>query len=129
MNQLMVRSVFRHAITGSKYSRYISSAAASPLSAVAVVTSSDEAVVVRGQGLGFLGGAPWSWRTMSTAAEPEARKVEKESSTAVPGKKKNEESGEVVVSSYWGISRPKITREDGTEWPWNCFMNSEIKIF
>ncbi|KAJ1402246.1 Alternative oxidase [Sesbania bispinosa] len=28
----------------------------------------------------------------------------------------------VVEASYWGISRPKITREDGTEWPWNCFM-------
>ncbi|OMO77921.1 Alternative oxidase [Corchorus olitorius] len=28
----------------------------------------------------------------------------------------------MMVSSYWGISRPKITREDGTEWPWNCFM-------
>ncbi|KAG4209101.1 hypothetical protein ERO13_A03G174000v2 [Gossypium hirsutum] len=24
--------------------------------------------------------------------------------------------------SYWGISRPKITRTDGTDWPWNCFM-------
>lgn len=36
---------------------------------------------------------------------------------------KGEEKG-VIVSSYWGISRPKITREDGTEWPWNCFMVS-----
>jgi ubiquinol oxidase len=27
-----------------------------------------------------------------------------------------------VVSSYWGIARPKILKEDGTEWPWNCFM-------
>jgi ubiquinol oxidase len=27
-----------------------------------------------------------------------------------------------VVSSYWGIARPKVLKEDGTEWPWNCFM-------
>ncbi|XP_042492554.1 ubiquinol oxidase, mitochondrial-like [Macadamia integrifolia] len=27
-----------------------------------------------------------------------------------------------VISTYWGISRPDITREDGTAWPWNCFM-------
>eukprot|EP00262_Sarcandra_glabra_P012140 TRINITY_DN3063_c0_g1_i6.p1 TRINITY_DN3063_c0_g1~~TRINITY_DN3063_c0_g1_i6.p1 ORF type:complete len:331 (-),score=50.40 TRINITY_DN3063_c0_g1_i6:1072-2064(-) len=25
------------------------------------------------------------------------------------------------ISSYWGISRPTITRQDGTVWPWNCF--------
>lgn len=34
--------------------------------------------------------------------------------------KKN--TGSVMVSSYWGVSRPKVAREDGTEWPWNCFM-------
>ncbi|KAJ0009934.1 hypothetical protein Pint_33281 [Pistacia integerrima] len=37
-------------------------------------------------------------------------------------KEKKEEKKDMVMSSYWGISRPKITREDGTEWPWNCFM-------
>ncbi|KAJ8572523.1 hypothetical protein K7X08_009034 [Anisodus acutangulus] len=29
---------------------------------------------------------------------------------------------EVAISSYWGVSRPKITKEDGSVWPWNCFM-------
>ena len=33
-----------------------------------------------------------------------------------------EKKNEVTVSSYWGILRPRITREDGTPWPWNCFM-------
>ncbi|KAL5547430.1 hypothetical protein UlMin_002661 [Ulmus minor] len=28
----------------------------------------------------------------------------------------------MTVSSYWGISRSKVTREDETDWPWNCFM-------
>ncbi|QCD84102.1 alternative oxidase 3, mitochondrial [Vigna unguiculata] len=39
--------------------------------------------------------------------------------------KKNEvkdDNTNAVISSYWGISRPKVRREDGTEWPWNCFM-------
>lgn len=51
---------------------------------------------------------------------------------AVAGKEKKEEvktstssdGAKALVSSYWGISRPQITREDGTEWPWNCFMVS-----
>lgn len=33
-----------------------------------------------------------------------------------------QENGKGDISSYWGISKPKIKREDGTEWPWNCFM-------
>lgn len=27
-----------------------------------------------------------------------------------------------AVASYWGVRSPKVTREDGTVWPWNCFM-------
>ncbi|OIT30836.1 PREDICTED: ubiquinol oxidase 2, mitochondrial-like [Nicotiana attenuata] len=26
------------------------------------------------------------------------------------------------VVSYWGIQSPKVTKEDGTPWRWNCFM-------
>lgn len=29
-----------------------------------------------------------------------------------------------LVSSYWGIERYKITKEDGTPWRWSCFMVS-----
>ncbi|XP_027348638.1 alternative oxidase 3, mitochondrial-like [Abrus precatorius] len=38
--------------------------------------------------------------------------------------KKNEvnKKNDGVVSSYWGITRPKVHKEDGTDWPWNCFM-------
>lgn len=28
------------------------------------------------------------------------------------------------VVSYWGIQSPKVTKEDGTPWRWNCFMVS-----
>lgn len=44
------------------------------------------------------------------------------SSESVPEKVKEKGENGIVPSSYWGISRPKITREDGSPWPWNCFM-------
>lgn len=34
------------------------------------------------------------------------------------GKKDDEENG---ITSYWGVAPNKITKEDGTEWKWNCF--------
>ncbi|KAG2316075.1 hypothetical protein Bca4012_066915 [Brassica carinata] len=52
-------------------------------------------------------------RFASTAANP--RKTEKESS-AVGG-----DEGEKGIASYWGVEPSKITKEDGTEWKWNCF--------
>ncbi|KAL7206000.1 hypothetical protein ACSBR2_018833 [Camellia fascicularis] len=114
MNQLVARAVLRGLIGGRSYKLYVS-----PPSAAVVVRPFDETVVMRrAQGLG-------QWRrAMSTAAEKTtavAEKDEKESTVAAATEKKKE-GGEVMVASYWGISRPKITREDGTEWPWNCFM-------
>lgn len=38
----------------------------------------------------------------------------------------NNKNSNAVVSSYWGITRPKLLKEDGTEWPWNCFMVSVV---
>ncbi|KAL1559836.1 Ubiquinol oxidase 1a, mitochondrial [Salvia divinorum] len=37
------------------------------------------------------------------------------------------------IMSYWGVERPKITKEDGSEWRWSCFMpwetyNADLKI-
>ncbi|XLR48237.1 hypothetical protein S83_032897 [Arachis hypogaea] len=43
-------------------------------------------------------------------------------STEKKEEEKKSEGNSLVASSYWGISRQKVTREDGTEWPWNCFM-------
>uniref|UniRef100_A0A5B7AHU8 Ubiquinol oxidase n=1 Tax=Davidia involucrata TaxID=16924 RepID=A0A5B7AHU8_DAVIN len=124
MNQMVARSVMRGLIKGRNCNRHISS------SAVAVFRRFDETAEVRGPGpAGALvfGGAQWR-RMMSTvsssadtsaAAPPPAVAEKDRSDSAVAEKKKG---GDVKVSSYWGISRSKITREDGTEWPWNCFM-------
>ncbi|CAJ1936053.1 unnamed protein product [Sphenostylis stenocarpa] len=63
---------------------------------------------------GAANGGLFYWkRTMVSPAEAKLPEKDKE---------KAEAEKSVVESSYWGISRPKIVREDGTEWPWNCFM-------
>ncbi|KAH7518587.1 ubiquinol oxidase, mitochondrial [Ziziphus jujuba] len=54
--------------------------------------------------------------------EKDDRKEKTSSSATEAKKKKDDDEDKALVSSYWGIARPKITREDGTEWPWNCFM-------
>lgn len=71
-----------------------------------------------------------NWRrTLSSV--PVAEKERKESSVAAEdnkggeiGVKKDDNGGgsSVMVPSYWGIPQPTITREDGTVWPWKCFM-------
>ncbi|KFK39524.1 hypothetical protein AALP_AA3G255700 [Arabis alpina] len=44
-----------------------------------------------------------------------------------PKKTENESTGgdankgEKGINSYWGVEPNKITKEDGTEWKWNCF--------
>jgi len=53
------------------------------------------------------------WQKMSTLPEKKDQQSEEN---------KNSNDSNTVVSSYWGITRPKVKREDGTEWPWNCFM-------
>ncbi|KAL1544372.1 inducible alternative oxidase 2 [Salvia divinorum] len=92
MNHLVARSLLRRAVAGGNCRCYV---ATEGLSAVLV-----------------------GWRRMmSSAAQPTSSPPSSAKNSEFPAEK-----GSVVVSSYWGISRPKITREDGTEWPWNCFM-------
>lgn len=38
----------------------------------------------------------------------------------MPEKSKNQKDAKEIVS-YWGVNPPKITKEDGSVWPWNCF--------
>ncbi|KAL0334473.1 UNVERIFIED_CONTAM: Ubiquinol oxidase, mitochondrial [Sesamum angustifolium] len=121
MNYLLARSVMKRAIAGGNGGRYVSSCAAA--AGIRALTPLDVSAAggmeARGLSMVLIG---WR-RMMSTAAEPSstsavAEKDDKSKSVATG----NEKKGDVVVSSYWGISRSKVTREDGTEWPWNCFM-------
>eukprot|EP00252_Welwitschia_mirabilis_P003651 TRINITY_DN13713_c0_g1_i3.p1 TRINITY_DN13713_c0_g1~~TRINITY_DN13713_c0_g1_i3.p1 ORF type:complete len:209 (-),score=9.98 TRINITY_DN13713_c0_g1_i3:50-676(-) len=59
----------------------------------------------------------------------EENKAESHSSATASGPKlpsdedlqKLKEKG-LVYSRYWGIAPAKLYREDGSPWPWNCFM-------
>ncbi|KAL6514664.1 hypothetical protein OROGR_020243 [Orobanche gracilis] len=119
MNHLVSRSVLKRVIAGGSCGRYASPSAAAGIRALTPLDASAASAVVQAQGLVLIG---WR-RIMSTAAEHSSASavVEKdEKSSGVATEKV--EKGDLMVSSYWGISRPKIIREDGTEWPWNCFM-------
>ncbi|XP_077224463.1 ubiquinol oxidase, mitochondrial-like [Tasmannia lanceolata] len=73
----------------------------------------------------FFAISPWK-RTLSSGSAPQTDSVEKrtENSVSDVGKREIEKqkAENVAISSYWGVHRPPITREDGTVWPWNCFM-------
>ncbi|CAI9095042.1 OLC1v1030899C2 [Oldenlandia corymbosa var. corymbosa] len=53
------------------------------------------------------------------------RKEEEEREAAAGGATGAPASGggkdEKTIVSYWGIQPPKVIKEDGTEWKWNCF--------
>ncbi|KAL6531683.1 hypothetical protein OROMI_028046 [Orobanche minor] len=117
MNHLVSRSVLKRVIAGGSCGRYVSPSAATGIRALTPLDASAAAApVVQAQGFVLIG-----WRRMMSTAAEQSAVVEKDgkSSGVATGKV---EKGDLMVSSYWGISRPKIIREDGTEWPWNCFM-------
>lgn len=119
MNHLVVRSVTKRAVTGGNCRRYL---AAAPGTSVLTPTfgAPSSGLQVERLGVVLVG---WR-RMMSSAAEPTSApppSAEKAAKSSELPKEKVEKDG-MVVSSYWGISRPRIKREDGTEWPWNCFM-------
>ncbi|KAK8564188.1 hypothetical protein V6N13_005595 [Hibiscus sabdariffa] len=117
MNRFVVRSVKQCLVNGRSY--YGSSAGGGGVHGSALVGRSVELSGQRNGGVAFGG---FEWRRMMSSAPASMEKApvekkEKENSAAEDTKGKD-----VVASSYWGISRPTITREDGTVWPWNCFM-------
>ncbi|KAJ4952688.1 hypothetical protein NE237_029520 [Protea cynaroides] len=60
-------------------------------------------------------------RHLSSASSAETALSEKDrkENSVTDGAKPNDS---LAVNSYWGIARPNVKREDGTAWPWNCFM-------
>lgn len=98
----------KRVVTGGGFS---SSSAAAAVAAAPC----DVFEVAKGQSLGLSMG--WR-RLMSSTVEPSSSGTEKKGSYGL-ALEKAEKGG---ISSYWGITRPKVTKEDGTEWVWNCFM-------
>jgi hypothetical protein len=79
------------------------------------------------QSVGAVGGFYWTRMMSSVAPGPTTTTAAEKKDKGVEARK-NEETA-AAVSSYWGVSRPKIKREDGTDWPWNCFMVSDSIIY
>ncbi|OUZ99339.1 Alternative oxidase [Macleaya cordata] len=115
MNSYMARSVIRKALLNGQISgnRYICSSA----TVIRSSSSSSESIFRERNPTYMFFSISRSWSSSSAASAASV-----ETALAEKAKKEKSDSDGVVVSSYWGVSRPKVTREDGTVWPWNCFM-------
>ncbi|XP_050212979.1 ubiquinol oxidase, mitochondrial [Mercurialis annua] len=111
----MNRVILRSALTGGR--RYFVTTATGSTVGVGGLVKPMEAL--RSSQLTSQNGAYCYWRRMMSTGTEKAVAPQMEVKQEVDGKS-NE--GGAVVSSYWGITRPKILKEDGTEWPWNCFL-------
>lgn len=54
-------------------------------------------------------------------ATPENENQKKTENETTGGDAGGNKGGEKGIVSYWGVEPNKITKEDGTEWKWNCF--------
>ncbi|XWS54505.1 hypothetical protein CRYUN_Cryun10bG0095300 [Craigia yunnanensis] len=117
MNRFVVKSMMQGLINGQRYCG--SSISNGNVYRATIVGRS---VQLNGQqnGMAF-GGFEWRRMMSSAPASMEKAPFEKEDKKENPVTE-DKKGKEVLTSSYWGISRPKITKEDGTDWPWNCFM-------
>ncbi|KAJ6854267.1 ubiquinol oxidase 2, mitochondrial-like [Iris pallida] len=61
----------------------------------------------------------FSARFASTAAPPPAAAAEEKEREGGGGGDAGEPKA--MITSYWGIGRSKLVKEDGTEWRWSCF--------
>ncbi|XP_042498513.1 ubiquinol oxidase 2, mitochondrial-like [Macadamia integrifolia] len=55
--------------------------------------------------------------TLTSNKEGEEKEVKTSSGSAA-----GEPKEKAMITSYWGISPSKVTKEDGTPWKWSCFM-------
>lgn len=120
MNQNLARCLLRNLFNGQSSSRYFSSYA---------INGSSDTLEAKHRSYIFFGISHLRRSLSSAPSSAEeavlAEKDRKENSVKDGAERRmgeRREDGSVMVSSYWGIARPKITREDGTVWPWNCFM-------
>ena len=121
--------------------RLFSTASTARGGAAAVAAVVREPVVVaaaKGLGGGEVGGAPNKLGYWVRAPLVHGRGGVRNGSTLALSEKENNEEKKVGSSSesgavaggnkenkgavsYWGIQPSKVTKEDGTEWKWNCF--------
>ncbi|KAL0407974.1 UNVERIFIED_CONTAM: Ubiquinol oxidase 3, mitochondrial [Sesamum radiatum] len=70
-------------------------------------------------------GAPRAYvleaRYWSSVASERAREEKSAPKLGSGNENEDDRGGKAVVSSYWGVAPPKVTKEDGSPWRWNCF--------
>lgn len=114
MNHMVARSVIRRLINSQKCNQvHISS---SPVSAFRLYDDI--------QKLGSIGGGAHVFGTRMMSGLGEKKAKGKNVNKASKEKDTDGNSSQVSLTSYWGVTRPKFKREDGSDWPWNCFMVS-----
>ncbi|KAG8382054.1 hypothetical protein BUALT_Bualt05G0036600 [Buddleja alternifolia] len=60
------------------------------------------------------------WSTMASEVAKEGEQVQAPKLDS-NDEKVDDQGGTAIVSSYWGVAPPKISKEDGSPWRWNCF--------
>ncbi|WCJ41984.1 Ubiquinol oxidase mitochondrial [Euphorbia peplus] len=117
MNHFAIRSAVQGLLRGgTRGGRYISTGAAKP------VEQWMELRTQNGASVGTFYSRMMSTTVETTVAQKDQKQEGDSLGKTAPAADKSGSGSSAVVPSYWGIDRPKIKREDGSEWPWNCFM-------
>ncbi|PIA55192.1 hypothetical protein AQUCO_00800134v1 [Aquilegia coerulea] len=115
MNRLLsARSLIRKGLLLQTQTRNFTISSSSAITRPLV----SETILLENSRYSFLSSS--SSRYFSSVADQ--KKESKEENKSTHEVLNDAKEGKSVVSSYWGVSRPSLTKEDGTEWPWNCFM-------
>lgn len=59
-----------------------------------------------------------NWSTLASGVAKEEKPV---AQPPVSAAAEDENNNGLGIVSYWGVSPPKVTKEDGSAWRWNCF--------
>ncbi|KAL3619126.1 Aldehyde oxidase 3 [Castilleja foliolosa] len=60
-------------------------------------------------------------RYLSSMTSPKILSEENPLEASKSGSGAADRGGKAIVSSYWGVARPNISKEDGSPWRWNSF--------
>ncbi|PWA52795.1 ubiquinol oxidase 1 [Artemisia annua] len=80
-------------------------------------TGADKAVVT--WWMRSSGGAARNASTVALGADKEEQR--KEETVVNGGGEERKGNDNKEITSYWGVPPSRLTKEDGTEWKWNCF--------
>ncbi|KAL8155993.1 ubiquinol oxidase, mitochondrial-like [Apium graveolens] len=120
MNHIVATSVIRRLINSQKCNQlHLSSW---PICAFRLY---DDMAIKRSQRRGIIGRGAHVFGTRMMSGAGEKNAVKGKGKNVNNDLKENNKDGigsQVSVASYWGVTRPRVKREDGSDWPWNCFM-------